>query len=379
MVEKKCGIICDKGFEETVSEDIKKNYDFIKKTKVNNAFVEFSIDEKEPYKKLAEICYTYQGAIKVISDIKHFQSDNIEKISENFENYELPLRISDKKSNIMTIRKGDHNYKSTQVTDILIEKTKIKNFTYKNPDIQFTAFINQENGYFGLDISGRNLTKRDYRVFLGSDVLRSTIAYNMIIESDYDKTKTLLDPFMGSGTIPIEAAILETNFPPFYYSKEKFIFRKTFPEIDWDSFLGKIDQRYKIENTNIYGYDSLFKYLSFSQKNAKIAGINKALNLSKCEIDWIDTKLEKESVDMIITQPPLVTEKKSKTKIMKTYKQFFKRSEDILKKGSIIKILINDKTHNSIKHLYEEKYKEISIRNIYEGKQELLCCTLKLL
>lgn len=65
-----------------------------------------------------------------------------------------------------------------------------------------------------LDTSGAGLHKRGYRVKLGEAPIRETLAAAMLLLSVWKGERPFLDPFCGSGTIPVEAALIGTNTPP---------------------------------------------------------------------------------------------------------------------------------------------------------------------
>ena len=375
-------IICDEGFEEIVSNSLIKQFENIKIEKIETTKVYFkSGNELEDYEKLAEISYTFQSAIKVISNIETFiVEEDLEKTKENLilasKQFETNIKenkvIKFKTVKIDSIRKGNHEFKSTFLTEN-ISKNTFKEFQrdYKKGDLNIFSYVKNQEGIIGIDISGRSLNKRDYKIFLSSNSLRATIAYNLIEFANIKKSDTILDPFMGAGTIVIEAGLYLSKKSPFFFSKEKFKFTQMIDN-DWDSWFKKIDDRFENNKKEIYGFDSLLKFLKFAQKNAKIADINKTINLSKVDVDWIDTKFEEESIDKIITHPPALTEHGSKTKIIRIFKDFLKRSNEILKPKGIIVIINTEKSIDEIEKIAKiEQYKILEKKDVYEGKQKL--------
>ncbi|MDO4570384.1 MAG: bifunctional 23S rRNA (guanine(2069)-N(7))-methyltransferase RlmK/23S rRNA (guanine(2445)-N(2))-methyltransferase RlmL [Planctomycetia bacterium] len=72
----------------------------------------------------------------------------------------------------------------------------------------------KDNALLTLDTTGEGLHKRGYRKLIGSAPLRETIAAALIKLSYWNRERPLLDPFCGSGTIPIEAALIGRNIAP---------------------------------------------------------------------------------------------------------------------------------------------------------------------
>lgn len=370
-------LIVDEGFEKIVLDDIVKKYPYIKDISSEKTVLTFKIDE---YSQVAELCYTYQGAIKILTNIHDFDvkkdfSATIEQLPHILDDFQKEIEASSltfSDFSFSCVRKGDHDFKSVDLVDYCSKKIfQEKKHSYKNTDITFFIYIKDDKGYLGVDFSGRNLAKRDYKIFMGANTLRATVAYNLLQYAGYDHKKILLDPFMGSGTIVLEAGLYASHTSPFYFSKEKFQFLKFLPRHNWKDFFENIDQRRDKEKKEIYGYDSLLKFLKFAQKNAKIADIHKIINLSKVDIDWIDTKISEDTIDLIVTHPPMLTEHGSKTKILKVYRDFFNRTKEILKNDASITIISSKKSIDTMKEIcgiYDFKIK--SEQEIYEGQQK---------
>lgn len=84
------------------------------------------------------------------------------------------------------------------------------------PRYQLEIDLNSDIATITLDTSGRGLHRRGYRTRAGDAPLKETLAAALVYLSFYslDKDRTLIDPFCGSGTIPIEAAMIKRNIAP---------------------------------------------------------------------------------------------------------------------------------------------------------------------
>ena len=85
-----------------------------------------------------------------------------------------------------------------------------------------------------IDSSGTLLHKRGYRLAVAKAPLRETLASAMVMASGWDSTSPLLDPFCGSGTIPIEAALLARRVPAGYARRFAFMDWPNFDSRLWD-------------------------------------------------------------------------------------------------------------------------------------------------
>lgn len=83
-----------------------------------------------------------------------------------------------------------------------------------NPAQLVVVRLYRDTCTISVDTSGELLHRRGYRLGTAKAPLRETLAAGMLLASGWDKTSTLLDPFCGSGTIPIEAALMARGQPP---------------------------------------------------------------------------------------------------------------------------------------------------------------------
>ncbi len=86
-----------------------------------------------------------------------------------------------------------------------------------------------------MDSSGELLYKRGYRQAVAKAPLRETLAAALLMASGWDKSSPLLDPFCGSGTIPIEAAMMALGIPPGLGRRFAFMDWPTFDPQQWET------------------------------------------------------------------------------------------------------------------------------------------------
>jgi len=372
--------ICSKGIEDISALEINE---LIKaKSEIKDSCVIFNIKKLE---ELCLLCYKAQSVEKILFlfDCFYFNNNNdlIGKIKKLIAKTKFIDWLDKNTTFRVTCKKIDNENMSSEeiagnIGALIIEAIK-KNKKYKqkvdldNPDITFLIFINKKTAYFGVDFSGRDLQKREYKLFAHPASLRSTIAYSLIRIADLNKKEILLDPFCHSGETPIEAALFTNNFPVNYYSKEKFSFLKfkPFKKFNFNKFFKDIDK--KITNPKkplINCFDPKILNLNAARKNAKIAGINKSINFSRMDIEWLDTKLDKESINKIVTHPPEPSKATNPKDIEKLYDQLFYQAEFILKNKG--KIVIISKNPDLLKKAAEKyKFKIEKEREVCSGKQ----------
>jgi len=242
----------------------------------------------------------------------------------------------------------------------------------KDYEIIFFVYIVDSKCYFGIDFAGFELNKRGYKIFLHPSSLRGTIAYALVRESGFGKNEVMLDPFSRDGIIPIEAAFYASNFPHNYYKKDRFAFLKLKIGVDFDKFFRDADKKIKKTKSKIYSYDHLFKYVDYSRKNAKIAGVDKFIDFSRTELEWLDIKFRKESIDRIATSMP--TSKNAN--LDKIYNEFFYQSAYILRKSGTI-ALISRIPEFAKKHAEKHNFAVSGEKDVWSGEQKLTITIFK--
>jgi|SRR3989344_6677059 len=362
--------ITSKGVEETASLEIKEliNAD----CKISECCVVFEFNK---FEDLCLLCYKAQSVDRIIYLIGSFEFREFPLEFEKFiEKKDFDEWIGKNKNfKVECVRIGKHEFKSvdaeSKATGIILEKyknNKIK-FNIKGWDIIFFICIVDNKCYFGVDFAGFELNKRAYKIYLHPNSLRGTIAYALVRASKLKKKGIMMDAFSRDGIIPIEAAFYSNDFPVNYYKKDRFAFLKLDLGVDFEKFFRDIDRKIaKRPNSEIYAFDHLFKFVDFSRKNAKIAGVEKLLNFGRTELEWLDLKFKKESVDRIITNPP----ESKNANLDKIYNEFFYQGEYILKKNGSITIITRMPDFVK-KHAERHNFVPASEKIVQSGEQPL--------
>ena len=366
-------VITSKGIEETASLEVK---DLINANcKIEKGCVAFDFKN---FRDLCLLCYKCQSADRVLYLIGSFEFKNF------FEDFEIFIKKIEfdkwinesKKFKVECIREGTHGFNSvdvgTKTAKLILKKSKSKKIDMKNYEVIFLVYIINNKCYFGIDFAGFELNKRAYKIFLHPNSLRGTIAYALVRGSGFEKKEVMLDPFSRDGVIPIEAAFYAADFPYNYYKKDKFAFLKLKIGIDFERFFKEIDKKIKKPKAGIYAYDHLFKYVDYSRKNAKIAGVDKHINFSRVELEWLDIKFKKESVGRIITNPP--TSKNAN--LDRIYNEFFYQCDYILKNNGSVALI--SRIPDIVKrHAEKHNFSIHKEKGVWSGEQLLSIMVLK--
>ena len=114
---------------------------------------------------------------------------------------------------------ADSSFAAVRIKDAITYSQRAKarkrsSVSRKDPDVGITFFVSDRQAHISLDSSGRPLHERGYRVEAGSAPLRETLAATVLNAAGWNSATLLFDPFCGSGTIAIEAALLAARISP---------------------------------------------------------------------------------------------------------------------------------------------------------------------
>lgn len=153
-----------------------------------------------------------------------------------------------------------------------------------------------------LDTSGAGLHKRGYRSLAGEAPLKETLACSLLLLSYWRGERLLVDPLCGSGTIPIEAAMIALDIAP---GMNRGFAAERWQNFDYDAFERARDeakQRVRTDlNLNIYGSDIDPKAIELAMRHAEEAGVDEYIRLKQMNVADLSSK---EKYGFIVTNPP---------------------------------------------------------------------------
>ncbi len=242
----------------------------------------------------------------------------------------------------------------------LIKKGIPPKVSLSNPDITFLVVAIKGEYFVGIDVVGFSLCKRPYKLFQHATSLNACIAYSIARLSGVTKNNIVVDPFCGTGVIPIEVALFQQDISSFHF-ENKFaggsipFFSNEFAKVT------KKKKEKKAKKSLVFGFDAQLRMMHGAKQNAKIAGIKESLSFSKVAVDWVDAKFEKGDVDVIITQPPLISARtKNEKMVLKLYDELCHQAKYLLNKKGTLGVFVN----------HPEKIKDIAKKHKLSFKKE---------
>ncbi|WP_300775350.1 class I SAM-dependent RNA methyltransferase [uncultured Acetatifactor sp.] len=176
-------------------------------------------------------------------------------------------------------------------------------FQEDGAEFPLRVFLMKDQVTVGLDSTGVSLHKRGYRKLVAQAPIAENLAAAMIMLTPWNGERVLVDPFCGSGTIPIEAAMMAANIAPGM--------NRDFTAEDWPYVVGKglwQDAQEEAEDlvdleieTDIQGYDIDDHMVEIARENAKRAGVEKLIHFQRRDVAQLS---HPKKYGFIITNPP---------------------------------------------------------------------------
>ncbi len=186
------------------------------------------------------------------------------------------------------------------------------------------VFLYKDQVTVGIDSSGDSLHKRGYRTLVSKAPITETLAAALILLTPWKRDRILVDPFCGSGTFPIEAAMMAANIAPgmnrSFLAEEwkNLISRKCWYEA-MDEANEMVDD--KVE-TDIQGYDIDGTIVKAARANAQAAGVEHMIHFQERPVSALS---HPKKYGFLITNPPYGERIEEKERLPELYRQLGER------------------------------------------------------
>lgn len=186
------------------------------------------------------------------------------------------------------------------------------------------VFLYKDQVTLGIDTSGDSLHKRGYRTLTSKAPITETLAAALIMLTPWKKDRILVDPFCGSGTFPIEAAMMAANMAPGM--------NRSFLAEDWGNLIPKkcwyevmdeanelVDDKVEVD---IQGYDIDGDIVKAARANAESAGVGHMIHFQQRPVRALS---HPKKYGFIITNPPYGERLEEKENLPALYREFGER------------------------------------------------------
>jgi putative N6-adenine-specific DNA methylase len=255
--------------------------------------------------------YLLRTALRVLKEIEFFRFKNVDQFYLKCKDIDWFQYLTIDQSFVIHSTVGNSNdftnsmFASLKAKDAIADYFRQKlgkrpNVDTENPEIVIDLHIHGDSCTISLDSSGDSLHKRGYRIKQGEAPLNEVLAAGMILLTGWKGDCDFLDPMCGSGTLPIEAAMIACNIPAGKFRKNyAFENWRDFDQLLLDSVKqATIKKEFKY---NIYASDISAGNLLNAQTNARRALVFNRIKFLVS--DFKDLKINLNN-GMIIINPP---------------------------------------------------------------------------
>lgn len=186
------------------------------------------------------------------------------------------------------------------------------------------VFLHKDEVTVSLDTTGESLHKRGYRKLTAKAPIAENLAAALIMLTPWNKTRILVDPFCGSGTIPIEAAMMAANMAP--GMNRSFLAESWTHIISRKEWYACMDEAAELvdfsQMPDIQGYDIDDEMVRIARENAKLAGVEQYIHFQRRGIEALG---HPKKYGFIITNPPYGERLEDKNTIASIYRTLGER------------------------------------------------------
>lgn len=274
---------------------------------IGRRMVSFTGDKAMMYR--ANFCL--RTAIRILMPVKHFKAKDADEVYAAVRNIDwskyLDTNTTFAVDSVVFSTEFRHSkFVAYKVKDAIVDYFRDTtgerpNIRITNPDVKLNIHIADEDCTLSLDSSGESLHIRGYRVGSVEAPINEVLAAGLIKLTGWKYDTDFIDPFCGSGTLLIEAALMARNIYP-------GVFRKEFGFEKWKDFDRKLlDEIYNDDSQErefdhkIYGYDINLPAIEVATKNVKSAGVADIVVLKQQDFRKFTRPSENA---LIVTNPP---------------------------------------------------------------------------
>ena len=355
-----CFLSCPRGLEQVTADNIQPYCSSVKKDKGG---VHFTGDMRSLYSVNLHSRTGMHALVKLL-EITARNNDELYKNVFNYPWYEWisPDDTLSIRSRARSRYFDNAQYASLKMKDALVDRIRKKtgnrpNIDKVNPRYSLFLFIVEDKVTVYLNSSGVSLSKRGYREKVHKASLNEALAAGIILLSGWKPDQPLYDPMCGSGTFPIEAALIGRNIPAGYY-KRGYAFQKWlhFDNQLWNQIMKEAKEKILYKRLPVIGYDNVLANIKLSQQNSRRILIHEYVKFKKAEFcDFLP-----DDPGMIIMNPPYGERLDEERNLESTYELM----GDVLKSNcQNSDVFILSGNSNLAKHIGLKPKKKMPLKN----------------
>ena len=255
--------------------------------------------------------FSLRTAIRILKPLSHFTATNPDEVYEQVKRIPWERYLSTQQTFAVDEVVFSNEFRHSKfvayrvkdaIADYFMERDgKRPGVRVTGPDVLINIHIAETSCTLSLDASGESLHRRGYRQATLEAPLNEVLAAGIILMSGWRGECDFIDPMCGSGTLPIEAALIARNIAPGVF-RQGYAFEK-WPDFDKELFeeIYNDDQNEREFNHHIYGYDNNPRAIEVATRNVKAAGLSRNITLKQQPFQAFEQPKDK---SILITNPP---------------------------------------------------------------------------
>jgi putative N6-adenine-specific DNA methylase len=294
------------GFENVLKEELEE-MGYTQIEVLNRA-----VQVKGTWADVYSLNYTCRCAISVLVQLAHFRIDKEEDLYKKALKIDWvsifdPNKTFAVKGAIFSTIFRHSQYPFLLVKDAIVDSFRDKGFDRPNvqvkaPQVMFDLYIREKEVTISLNTSGAPLFHRGYRDSVGDAPLNEVVAAGLVRMSGWDRKTPFYDPFCGSGTLLIEAAMLALGMPA-AIERTHFAFKnfKNFDAQLWSDLTENTWTRPASMDVEIFGSDQSAEMMMKAKRNLRGLGLARWIEVKPEAFSEMKKPFEK---GFIVTNPP---------------------------------------------------------------------------
>jgi len=296
-----------KGLEDVLAAELQKLG--VKQVTSNNGGASFSGSMVDGYRA----CLWLRTANRVLLPLTTFACPSQEALYDGvyalaWEDRLTPEMTLAVDANLRDSGITHSRYAALKTKDAIVDKVRDRcgarpNVDTGNPDLRINLHLARNRCTVSLDLAGTGLHRRGYRRDPTIAPLKETLAAGLVALSEWDRHSHFVDPMCGSGSLPLEAALLASDTASGLLSPD-FGFQR-WPDFDataWQQLLAEAEQRRGPLQANlVFGSDRDRRAVELARRNAARAGIGSGIRWSQDDFARLDPPAERGT---LICNPP---------------------------------------------------------------------------
>ena len=276
-----------KGLEDVLAVELKTLGG--KNVRAENGGVAFTGSMADGYRA----CLWLRTANRVLLQVKIFPCSSQEALYEGvyslgWEDYLTPAMTLAVDANLRDSEITHSRFAALKTKDAIVDRIRDRcgerpNVDPKDPDLRINLHLARNQCTISLDLAGTGMHRRGYRRDPTIAPLKETLAAGLVALSQWDQQSHFVDPMCGSGSLPLEAALLASDTAPGLLSPD-FGFQRwpDFSASTWEQLLEEAEQRRRPLQANlVFGSDRDRRAVELSRRNAESAGIGSSIRWSQ--------------------------------------------------------------------------------------------------